>query len=209
MKTLTTLLIAALIVVAGGICFAYSGVYDVSASSPHSGFVRWLLSTTSEASIERHAGNIEAPDLSDESMVRAGASDFDAMCVGCHGAPGRQPDPVGQGLNPPPPDLAESASHMNPAELFWVIKHGVRMTGMPAWGATHEDDELWPVVAFIETLPELDAGGYQALLDSAEGMGHHHGDESHEGHHADHGQDDSHHQETDADGHHDHSEHEH
>lgn len=211
MRILATLLITALVVLGSGIYFAYSGIYDVSASSPHSGFVHWLLSTTSEASIERHAGRIEPPDLSDQSMVRAGASDFDAMCVGCHGAPGRQPDPVGQGLNPPPPDLAESASHMDAAELFWVTKHGIKMTGMPAWGATHEDDALWPVVAFLRTLPDLDASGYRALLASAEGTGHHDGDESHERHHGDHGQDDGQNEETDAaaGGHHEHGDHEH
>lgn len=180
MRILTTLLIAALVFIGGGICFAYSGFYDVSASSPHSGLVHWLLSTTSEASIERHASKIEPPDLSDESLVRAGASDFDAMCVGCHGAPGQDPDPVGKGLNPPPPNLAESASHMDASELFWATKHGIRMTGMPAWGATHDDDALWCVVAFLKKLPDMDARGYQALVASSEAGGHHdHGDHDH------------------------------
>lgn len=194
MRTLTTLLIAALLLIGGSICFAYTGLYDVSASSPHSGPVHWFLSTISDASIERHASKIEPPDLSDESLVRAGASDFDAMCVGCHGAPGQDPDPVGQGLNPPPPDLAESANDMDASELFWVIKHGIKMTGMPAWGATHGDDALWCIVAFLETLPDLDASGYRTLLASAEGMGQHAHD------HVEDGQHDHHHGETDAEG---------
>ena len=176
MKILTTLLIAAAFVALGTIGFAYSGLYDVRASSPHSGLVNWLLSKTSHASIERQAKNVSVPDLSDTALARAGINDFDAMCAGCHGAPGKNPEAMGRGLNPPAPDLVESAAHMNPAELFWVTKHGIRMTGMPAWGATHDDDALWPVVAFMITLPDLDADGYKALLASATGMGHHAGD---------------------------------
>ncbi len=173
MKTLVTLLIAAATVAIGAIVYAFSGIHDVSASSPHSGVISWLLSTTAHASVERRSSDIDVPDLSDASLARAGIKDFDAMCVACHGAPGREPEAMGQGLNPPAPDLAESAAHMNPAELFWVTKNGLKMTGMPAWGATHDDDALWPVVAFITTLADLDADGYQALLASAEGMGHH------------------------------------
>ena len=173
MKTLTTLIIAvavALLVIVG---YAYSGLYDVSASSSHSGFVDWLLSTTSHASIERHAGDIEAPDLDDEALVLAGINDFNSMCAGCHGAPGKDPEAMGQGLNPPAPDLAEEAAELTPAELFWVTKNGIRMTGMPAWGATHDDESIWPVVAFMTRLPDLDESAYQELLASAEGQGHH------------------------------------
>jgi len=152
--------------------FAYSGIYDVSASSSHSGLVNWLLSTTSHASMERRAKGIDVPDIDDE-LVLAGVNDFDSMCTGCHGAPGRDPEAMGQGLNPPAPDLAEEAAELSPAELFWVTKNGIKMTGMPAWGATHGDDAIWPVVAFMTRLPELDEASYQELLASAAGKGHH------------------------------------
>ncbi len=188
MKLLMTLLGVIVLIAVGAIGFAHSGIYDVSASASHSGPVSWLLSTTSHASIKRRAGAVDVPDLTDESLVRAGVNDFDTMCAGCHGAPGRVPEAVGQGLNPPAPDLAESAAHMSSAELFWVTKHGIKMTGMPAWGATHDDDALWPVVAFMSSLPDLDAEGYQALLASAQGMGHHAADDN--GPHA-HGENDS------------------
>ena len=173
MKTFTTLLAVVVVGVLAAVGFAYSGLYDVSASSPHGGFVSWLLSTTSHASIERHASEIDVPDLDDEALTLAGVSDFAGMCAGCHGAPGQKPEAMGQGLNPPAPDLAESAAHMTPAELFWVTKNGIKMTGMPAWGATHDDSALWPVVAFMIGLPELDTAGYQTLLADAEGFGHH------------------------------------
>ena len=182
MKTLTTITIAVAIGVIAVIGFAYSGIYDVSAGSSHSSVVNWLLSTTSHASIERQAKGIEVPNLSDDVLARAGVNDFNNMCARCHGAPGRDPEAMGQGLNPPPPDLAESAAEMSPAELFWVTKNGIKMTGMPAWGATHDDDAIWPVVAFMTKLPELNASQYQELVDSAGGMGHHANDSAAEAH---------------------------
>ena len=177
MKIITTLVITLAVGVLAIAGFVYSGLYDVSASSPHSGIVAWLLSKTSHASIERQARLIEVPDLADETLALAGISDFDSMCTGCHGAPGQDPEAMGQGLNPPAPDLAESAKEMNAAELFWVTKNGIKMTGMPAWGETHGDDELWPVIALLTRLPELDSAGYQEMLANATGMGHHTDDE--------------------------------
>lgn len=177
MKTIVmTLLLAALLLVAGVVAFIYSGIYDVSASTPHGAVSSWILETTMHSSVERRAGQVEVPDLSDGSLVLAGVSDFEEMCVQCHGAPGKKPAAVGQGLNPPAPDLSESANEMTAAELFWVTKHGIKMTGMPAWGSTHEDDALWPVVALTTALPELDAAAYDELLSRAQGMGHHAGD---------------------------------
>jgi mono/diheme cytochrome c family protein len=182
MKILSTLVITAAIVLLGVIGFAYSGLYDVSASSSHSGFVDWLLSTTSQASIERRAGEIEVPDLDNEDLVLAGINDFDSMCSGCHGGPGMDPEAMGQGLNPPAPDLADEVTEMTPAELFWVTKNGIKMTGMPAWGVTHDDDSIWPVVAFMRKLPDLDESAYRELLASAAGHGHHAPDEAVEEH---------------------------
>ncbi len=182
MKILTTMIIAVAIGVIAVVGFAYSGIYDVSASSSHSGIVNWLLSTTSHASVERQAKRIEVPDFDDEMLALAGVNDFNSMCKGCHGAPGQDAEEMGQGLNPPAPDLAESGAEMTSAELFWVTKNGIKMTGMPAWGATHDDDALWPVVAFLKKLSNLDAAGYQAMLADAEGIGHHMEDAAVEGH---------------------------
>ncbi len=176
MKIVFKIFVFVLLVALGVIGFAYSGLYNVGASSAHGGFTNWLLSTTSHASIERRAAKVIVPNLDDENLVLAGINDFDSMCIDCHGGPGKKPAAVGQGLNPPAPDLAEEAAEMTVAELFWVTKHGIKMTGMPAWGATHDDDAIWPVVAFMTRLPDLDADGYQALLARAEGQGHHQGD---------------------------------
>jgi mono/diheme cytochrome c family protein len=210
MKTLIALAIVVIVGLMGAIGFAYSGLYDVGASSPHGGFVNWLLSTTSHASVERRARDIEVPNLEAEALQLAGVNDFNGMCAGCHGAPGQDPEAMGQGLNPAAPDLAESAKEMTPAELFWVTKNGIKMTGMPAWGATHDDDALWPVVALLTKLPDLDAAGYQALLANAEGLGHHAENAVDDGHadsSGDHATNDADHEHEESGGHqHDESE---
>ena len=174
MKTIViTLLLVAVLGAGAGILFVYSGMYDVSARSPHSTVSNWLLRKTTDASVARRARSIEVPDLTSEALRLSGVNGFEAMCVGCHGAPGKKPGPLGQGLNPPPPDLQHSAQEHSPAELFWVTKNGIKMTGMPAWGPTHNDEELWPLVALMSALPELDAKAYDDLVARAEGMGHH------------------------------------
>ena len=173
---LSTVIIAIIVVIG----FVYSGLYDVSATSPHSRLANWAMSTTMHASVERRAKFIEVPNLDDEALQLAGINDFDAMCAACHGAPGQDPEAMGQGLNPLAPDLKESAAHLTAAELFWVTKNGIKMTGMPAWGASHDDEALWPVVSFMTQLPNLDAGSYQTMLASAEDSGHHAaGDDGH------------------------------
>ena len=172
MNALTTRIAAIVIGALAIVGFAYSGTYDVGADVPHGGPIHWLLATTSHASVARRAQDVDVPNLENDDLVRAGANDFEGMCIGCHQAPGHPPTALARGLNPPAPDLAESVRFMTPAELFWVTKHGIRMTGMPAWGATHEDDELWSVVALMLALPTLDADAYHALLRSPGGVGH-------------------------------------
>lgn len=181
MKTLKILIIAVGIGVIAILGFAYSGIYNVAASSSHSSVVTWLLSTASHASIERQSKDVVVPELTDD-LVSAGVNDFNGMCAGCHGAPGQDPEAMGQGLNPPAPELARSVSEMSPAELFWVTKNGIKMTGMPAWGVTHDDDAIWPVVAFLTKLPDLNATQYLDLLQNAGGMGHHADDSAAEEH---------------------------
>jgi mono/diheme cytochrome c family protein len=169
---LSTLLVGTVVALIGGVGFAYSGLYDVSATSPHWPVSNWLMKTTMHASVERRAGEIVVPELND-AMKQAGANDFETMCVSCHGSPQRGPNAMGQGLNPKALDLTQSAKHLMASELYWITKNGIKMTGMPAWSASHTDAELWPVVAFMIELPNLDAAGYARYLERASGAGHH------------------------------------
>ena len=85
------------------------------------------------------------------------------MCLSCHGAPGKVQTEMSKGLNPQAPDLAESSREMTAGELFWITKNGIKMTGMPAWGLTHTDDKIWPIVAFIKKLPEITGAEYDSM----------------------------------------------
>lgn len=164
-RVLILLLVLAIAAVGGGLAFVYSGLADVAATSPHWALTRWVLSTGMEKSVARHARGIAPPTFIDEDeRVRAGAVAYDAMCAGCHGAPGVEPGVVGRGLRPESPDLAEVVDRWSPAEIFWIAKHGVRMTGMPAFGPTHSDEELWELVALVRRLPGMSPAEYRGLL---------------------------------------------
>jgi mono/diheme cytochrome c family protein len=143
------------------------GSFDVAADKPHSQPVFWLMDTVRERSIAVRAAGIEVPsDLADSKRIASGAAQYDEMCSLCHLAPGMKRTEISRGLYPRAPELRRKSS-LTPAEQFWVVKHGLKMTGMPAWGVTHNDELLWDVVAFLRKLPELSAEQYQALVKSA------------------------------------------
>lgn len=150
--------IAALVVI-------YSGMYSVAADQSHWRATRWLLETTRTQSIKARLDDVVIPaDLESQERVRRGAVGYVEMCQSCHLAPGVAPTPLHQGLSPEPPVLAEAHSHNHgPEYLFWIIKHGIKMTGMPAWGETHGEDELWDLVAFVQKLPALKQDEYRSL----------------------------------------------
>ena len=173
MKYLTTAIIVIVVAAAGLIGLAYSGRVEVSATGGKSGALEWFLATARRNAVQRQAADIVPPDLSGEDRLAAGAGAFEEMCAGCHGAPGRDPFVGAEDMDPPPPDLAEAARERSPAELFWVVKHGIRMTGMPAWGPSHADAELWELVALIKRLPDLSAAQFQQLVERG-GHGHDH-----------------------------------
>lgn len=176
LKKLKILLLVLVFLLALGAGVLYTGLIGVAADEPHAGVTRWLLATVREQAIQARAAEIVVPDLSDPALIAEGAVHYDAMCVACHLAPGMENTELRRGLNPRPPNLAEHGVH-DPAEAFWVIKHGIRMTGMPAWGLTHDDRSLWGIVAFTRQLPGLDAAGYRAL--TAGGQAHEHAGDAH------------------------------
>ena len=141
----------------------YTGAYNVAAAWKDPALLRWALTTTRESSIERRAQAIQAPALEGADRIDNGFRSYREMCVICHGRPGGEPSPLAKGLNPRPPDFSRAEHDMSAAELFWVIKNGIRMTGMPAWGPSHSDAELWDLVAFVRALPNISAAQYGAL----------------------------------------------
>lgn len=159
--------LAALVVggVAGAVIFV--GVYDIGADAPHTKPVHWLIETLRDRSIAVRARGVAVPaDLNDQKRIATGAGLYAEMCSGCHLAPGMEKTEISQGLYPPAPELSRGLAHA-PAQEFWMIKHGVKLTAMPAWGRTHSDELMWDMVAFIRKLPTLSPAQYQAAVKSA------------------------------------------
>jgi len=145
----------------------YAGLYNIAADVPHTQPVYWLFETVRGCSVAARARNIIVPnDLDDSSRISRGAGQYAEMCSGCHLAPGMKRTEISRGLYPRAPELRRKTD-LTPAEQFWIVKHGVKMTGMPAWGVTHDDELLWDVVAFVRKLPELTPDQYESLVKNA------------------------------------------
>jgi cytochrome c553 len=150
--------------VVGAFLFAWSGLYSVAASRGHFPFMSWFLEFGMRNSVETHAWSIDPPLLDDPALHERGPGHFHLGCAPCHGAPGLPSNPITEGMLPEPPDLSRSALEWEPKHLFWIVKHGLKYTGMPAWPAQEREDEVWALVAFLEKLPQMDAAEYRSLV---------------------------------------------
>ena len=182
-QSLFTLTLLAGAAILAAVLFVWSGIYNIGADDTHTKPVYAVLQALREKSIAHHARDLKAPDLTDAALIRSGAGNYAAMCTGCHLAPGEASSELSRGLYPQPPNLARRAPG-DPALDFWVIKHGIKASGMPAWGKSMEDRYIWGMVAFLQQLPKLDAAGYRKLVASSGGHSHG-GGESGEHHHHD------------------------
>ena len=185
-RTIKTLAAAGVVAVIMGAGVVHFGVFNVGADEPHSDPIYALLSTARDRSIEVRSRDIKVPDLSEEALIRAGAGNYNSMCIGCHLAPGVAETELSKSLYPAPPNLSKLGVDRNPAAAFWIIKHGIKSTGMPAWGKSMADPYIWGMVAFLQRLPTLDAEQYKALAASSGGHQHGGGEtkmHNHEGQH--------------------------
>jgi len=143
--------------------FIYSGFYNVSALRSDPGPVYWVLQKTRERSVFYHSSGIRIPDGFSSLETKEGFRHYQEMCTGCHGAPGIKPSEISIGLNPSPPDLKEAAEELQTPVLFWIVKNGIKMTGMPAFAPTHGDDSIWGIVAFLNRLPNISEEEYGTM----------------------------------------------
>ncbi|HBL43953.1 c-type cytochrome [Gimesia sp.] len=153
-----------LVAVIGGALVVVSGVIPVKASSGHWEITRWFLNFTKERSVATHSTGIKVPDLEDRALIIKGAGHYETGCRVCHGKPDSVRPRLVSLMTPQPPDLQKIVPQREPQELFYVVKHGIKMTGMPAWPELKRDDEIWPVVAFLLQYSELDLAEYDELV---------------------------------------------
>lgn len=161
-----TVVLLVLVVIAIGLgAIAYSGVYNIGADDHHWSVTFQLLQSVRDRSIHLRSKNLKVPNLGDPRLVLQGAGQYAAMCTGCHLAPGVEHSEMRAGMYPQPPNLSEL--HVDPRDAFWVIKHGIKMSAMPAWGGNHDDAEIWSMVAFLQKLPDLTPQQYKEVVAKA------------------------------------------
>jgi mono/diheme cytochrome c family protein len=178
MKTLKTVIIT--LVVAILLCLGYvsTGWYNVAATDHHNALTLWLMDLALERSVDHHASGLQAPASSqDSAALREGAYHFQRMCRGCHGAPGVLRKGGRGGMYPEPPDFSKGIGEWTAPEVYWIVKNGIKMSGMPSYGDSHSDEDMWAIAAFAVILPKISTEQYQALSaepDSTTGGEDHH-----------------------------------
>ena len=150
-------------IVLTGFLFAWSGLYNVAASRGHLAVTNAMLTFGMQNSVRTHALGIKALPLDSQDLSTLGAAHFQSGCAFCHGAPGVPISPIAESMLPSPPNLSTSMREWRDRELFWIVKNGIKYTGMPAWVVQQRDDEVWALVAFLRRLPTLDAAAYRDL----------------------------------------------
>jgi mono/diheme cytochrome c family protein len=158
--------LAATALAVGGLVI-YRGIYDISATSQHLQPVHSLLETTMRQSVRLRARDIATPPLDDAQRLARGAALFRDHCVQCHGAPGVAQSGFGQSMQPVPGPLVDALQRWRPREIYWITRHGIKMSGMPAWQFRLDDEALWDVVAFVNLLPTLSSQAYAQATESA------------------------------------------
>lgn len=181
MKLLKFAVLAVIVAVVLAVLGVYSGLFNVAADEPHWALTHRIIETLRERSIASRSSDIKvATNLDDPKLIASGAGEYAEMCTGCHLAPGMEDTEMRTGLYPKPPNLAQDGAQRSAAQQFWIIKHGLKMSGMPAWGLTHDDERIWSMVAFVRKLPKLTPASYHELIEAS--GGHHH--EGMEGEHS-------------------------
>lgn len=155
--------VVALVIMAGAaLAIMYTGSYNVAASVPDNPIVEWYLSNTMFHSVTSRANAVKAPPQFTDQQARAGFAIYNKTCVYCHGAPGKDPADIAKGLNPQAPDLSDFGG-LTSADLFWIIKNGIKMSAMASYGKVHNDDEIWNLVAFVQRYPTIRPEEYEQL----------------------------------------------
>jgi len=174
MKTVIATVISVLIVqILAALGIIYSGIFNVAATDPHWSVTHDIMEIARRRSIRVHAAGISPPaNLGDHKRVVGGTSHFAEHCASCHSAPGVEPGEMAKGMYPPPPTLINAARQWAPGELFWIVRNGIKMSGMSAWPG-HSDEDLWDIVAFLHKLSRMSEQEYGELIkESMEAGGH-------------------------------------
>jgi mono/diheme cytochrome c family protein len=156
-------LLAILAVIAAAV-YLFGGYYSVAANAPEAGPIAWTLVRVRNALIAQRAPTSVPVSVDNPALLEAGARSFATRgCPTCHGAPGVEWAKFSEGLSPEAADLGEVARQAPIGQIFWVVKNGIKMTGMPSFGRIGVgDDEIWRIAAFVRKFPNVSAADFKA-----------------------------------------------
>ena len=175
MKFLLGALFTVFVAIVSVFAVVTSGVVNVGADQEHSPMMVSFLETARNRCIENASKDSVVPDVEKAELISSGGADYKDMCAGCHLSPGVAQTDFSESLYPKPPNFTKAdivkryQTEDGAKQGFWAIKHGIMASGMPAWGASHDDDRMWAMVAFIRSLPELDEAQYTMLTTRIDG----------------------------------------
>jgi mono/diheme cytochrome c family protein len=167
MKYLLTVAIVLACLGLGAVIFAWSGIYNIAATEPHWHLTSSFIGMLRNRSIAVRSEDIHAPNLDDPKLKEAGLPHYHETCRLCHEAPGYRRAEFAEGLYPSPPSMTSGSIQkaLSNAEIYWIVKNGIKLTGMPAFGPTHNEGELWSIVAIVEEIPRMSPEQYRQLVE--------------------------------------------
>lgn len=170
MRYVITIAVFLGVVIVGAVLYVWFGVYNIAATEPHWSITSSLIEAVRERSIEVRSEDIQVPNLDDPKLAEAAFPHYHEMCRLCHGAPGYPPDEFSIGLYPHAPGMTSGdiQKELSDAEIYWIVKHGIKLTGMPAFGPTHKDEQLWGLVALVKEIPKM---GHEQYRQQVKEMG--------------------------------------
>ena len=173
MKFLLTAGIVLVCLGLGEVIFAWFGIYNIAATEPHWGITSSFIGILRDRSIAVRSEDIRALNMDDAKLKEAGVPHFHETCRLCHEAPGYRRAEFAESLYPLPPSMTSGSIQqtLSDAEIYWIVKHGIKLTGMPAFGPTHDEKELWRIVAIVDKIPRMSPEQYRQMVRLAKSDG--------------------------------------
>ena len=153
MHTIKFLIILCVVFVVAFFITLFSGIISIAVKSSDPPLMDLVLISGMKHSVRFHARGIKPPDLKARQMITSGEELYQGLCAICHGGQDALPSALGQGLNPPAPPLNNEPAKWTAAQVFWIMKNGIKMTGMPSFGISHDSSDLWDITAYVMNVP--------------------------------------------------------
>jgi len=151
--------------VAASYFFVTCGVLPAGQGSEPSRLEKWAAKTSLQATIRREAQGLRSPLQPTDDNLAAGIALYRAHCQVCHGGADGGVSSIARGLTPKAPQLAKDGVEDDPEEVtYWKVAHGIRFTGMPAFGETLSGREMWQIALFAKHMDSLPPGARSTWL---------------------------------------------